>query len=90
MVAGLLGRFSLKLHIDKAVKAPDVLSHETPARAPRRSPPRCGTVLPRCTFDTTFHSPLNVNNDENGVQIWTCTGPHGPWRSFWPALRHYD
>lgn len=44
----------------------------------------------RCTFDATFHSPLNVNNDENGVQIWTCTGPHGPWQSFWPALRHYD
>jgi hypothetical protein len=43
----------------------------------------------RCVYDTTFHSPHNIENDENGVQIWTCTGPHGPWRSFWSDLRHY-
>jgi 4-amino-4-deoxy-L-arabinose transferase-like glycosyltransferase len=43
----------------------------------------------RCDYDATFHSPDNVNNDENGVQLWTCTGPHGPWSSFWTGLRHY-
>jgi hypothetical protein len=43
----------------------------------------------RCRYDTTFHSPLNVNNDENGSQIWTCTRPSGPWGSFWPALKNY-
>jgi hypothetical protein len=42
-----------------------------------------------CRFDTTFHSPLNVNNDENRSQIWTCTEPTGPWSSFWPALKNY-
>lgn len=43
----------------------------------------------RCRFDATIRSPHDVNNDENGVQIWTCTGPRGPWSSFWPSLRHY-
>jgi len=43
----------------------------------------------RCRYDTTFHSPFNVNNDENGSQIWTCTDPSGPWSSFWPALQNY-
>jgi hypothetical protein len=43
----------------------------------------------RCRYDTTFHSPLNVNNDENASQIWTCTGPSGPWLSFWPSLKNY-
>ena len=43
----------------------------------------------RCRYNATFHSPFNVNNDENGTQIWTCTGPRGPWRTFWTALRYY-
>lgn len=42
-----------------------------------------------CAYDTTFHSPLEVNNDENGSQIWTCTHSHGPWSSFWRTLKHY-
>ena len=42
-----------------------------------------------CRYDTTFHSPLNVNNDENGSQIWICTGPNGPWSSFWASLKNY-
>jgi 4-amino-4-deoxy-L-arabinose transferase-like glycosyltransferase len=43
----------------------------------------------RCRYDTTFHSPLNVNNDENDSQIWTCTRPSGPWASFWATLKNY-
>jgi hypothetical protein len=42
-----------------------------------------------CHYDTTFHSPHNVNNDENGSQVWTCTGPRAPWSSFWPSLKNY-
>jgi hypothetical protein len=42
-----------------------------------------------CRYDTSFHSPLNVNNDENGSQVWTCTGPSGPWSSFWLSLKNY-
>ena len=43
-----------------------------------------------CRYDTTFRSPDNVNNDENGSDIYTCTGPYGPWRSFWPSLKNFS
>jgi len=42
-----------------------------------------------CRYDATFHSPDNVNNDENGSQLWTCTGPTGPWSSFWRSVKNY-
>jgi hypothetical protein len=42
-----------------------------------------------CRYDSTVHSPDGVDNDENGTGIWTCTGPHGPWSSFWSGLRRY-
>ena len=42
-----------------------------------------------CRYDTTFHSLHNVKNDENGSQVWTCTGPRGAWSSFWPSLKNY-
>ncbi len=40
-----------------------------------------------CRYDLTWYAPHGVNNDENGVQIWTCTAPHQPWTAIWPALR---
>jgi hypothetical protein len=43
-----------------------------------------------CTAAATFHSPQNVNNDENGVVLSVCTRPHASWRDMWPRLRHYD
>ncbi len=42
-----------------------------------------------CRFDTSIRSPDDVDNDENGTGIWTCTGPRGSWSSFWGELRHY-
>ena len=42
-----------------------------------------------CGYVATIHSPDNVNNDENGTPIGICTGPRGPWSSFWGSLRHY-
>jgi hypothetical protein len=42
-----------------------------------------------CRHAATVHSPDNVDNDENGTGIWTCTGPRGTWPSFWRDLRHY-
>jgi 4-amino-4-deoxy-L-arabinose transferase-like glycosyltransferase len=42
-----------------------------------------------CRSDTTIHMPDDVDNDERGTAVWTCTGPRGPWSSFWGALRHY-
>jgi 4-amino-4-deoxy-L-arabinose transferase-like glycosyltransferase len=43
-----------------------------------------------CVTATTFRSPHNVNNDENGTVISTCTGPRAPWPALWSYLRHYD
>lgn len=42
-----------------------------------------------CRRLATFRSPQGVDNDENGTPIDVCTGPSGPWSTFWPALRHY-
>jgi len=42
-----------------------------------------------CRFDTTIHSPQDVDNDENGTVVSVCTGPEGTWSSFWGSLRHY-
>lgn len=41
-----------------------------------------------CRYAATFRPPHNVDNDENGVQIWVCTGASGPWAGFWARLRH--
>jgi len=43
-----------------------------------------------CSPAAIFHSPHDVPNDENGVQISICTHPLGPWSSFWNQVRHYD
>jgi hypothetical protein len=42
-----------------------------------------------CRYSGTIRGPDNVDNDENGTGIWTCTGPRGSWSSFWSDLRHY-
>jgi hypothetical protein len=80
---------------------PDPLSaHNTywlwgPGDAPDRVVVAVGSVdqlrphFRDCRYRATFHSPDNVDNDENGTSIWTCTGPRGPWSSFWRDLRHY-
>jgi len=66
-----------------------------PAGAPDRVVVAVGSVdqlrphFARCRRDSTFHSPDDVDNDENGTAIWICTGPRGAWASFWSDLRHY-
>jgi hypothetical protein len=45
--------------------------------------------LAHCSHDATIHGPDNVDDDENGTAIRTCTGPRGSWSSFWSDLRHY-
>ena len=42
-----------------------------------------------CRYAATIRSPDDVDNDENGTNIWTCRGPRGPWSSFWYDLKHY-
>lgn len=52
--------------------------------------PQLRQFFASCTDDAVFRPPHNVVNDENGVTISTCTGPTGPWSSFWARLKHYD
>jgi len=79
---------------------PPVLSgHDTywswgPGHAPDATVLALGSVdqlrphFASCRHAATFRPPHNVDNDENGAQIWVCTGPAGPWASFWAGLRH--
>lgn len=66
-----------------------------PAGAPDRVVVAVGGVdrlrphFTHCRRAATIHSPDNVDNDENGTGVWTCTGPRGAWSSFWTDLRHY-
>ena len=66
-----------------------------PGDAPDRVVVAVGSVdqlrphFARCRHDATLRMPDDVENDEAGTGIWTCTGPRGPWSSFWGALRHY-
>jgi hypothetical protein len=43
-----------------------------------------------CADKAIFRPPHNVVNDESGVMISACSGPTGPWSSFWSRLKHYD
>ncbi len=42
-----------------------------------------------CRYASTFHSPDDVDNDENGTVLSICTGPKGTWSSLWGSLRNY-
>ncbi|GGZ26494.1 hypothetical protein GCM10010387_19760 [Streptomyces inusitatus] len=33
---------------------------------------------------------LGIDNPEQGVPITVCHGPKKPWRTLWPAYRHYN
>ena len=92
---------ALALYGPAAGLPPPLSSHNTywlwgPARQPDQTVIAVGTgqallrYFHSCTPAATFHSPHNVNNDENGVVISTCSGPRAPWPVLWPQLRHYD
>ena len=38
----------------------------------------------------TLANPAGIPNQEQGGQIYLCTGPVTPWAQLWPLLRHYD
>src|SRR6266496_4026153 len=39
-------------------------------------------------FDRIRNAP-GVDNDEDGLPVWTCTGQRSPWSRSWPELRRY-
>lgn len=38
----------------------------------------------------TLGNPEHVSNQEEGGQIYLCTGPVRPWGQLWPSFRHYN
>ena len=38
----------------------------------------------------TLSNPYGISNQEQGGQVFICTGPRRPWGQLWPLLRHYD
>lgn len=67
-----------------------------PGRAPDHTVIAVGTgaqlapYFARCRNAATFHSPYQVDNDENGVDISICSGPRASWSTLWSRLRHLD
>jgi 4-amino-4-deoxy-L-arabinose transferase-like glycosyltransferase len=42
------------------------------------------------TLAGTFDNGIGVQDDEQGVQIFLCSGQRGDWAAIWPGFRHYD
>ena len=42
-----------------------------------------------CERVTEIDTGYDWDNDEQGTDIWLCTGPARPWSQLWPELRHY-
>jgi 4-amino-4-deoxy-L-arabinose transferase-like glycosyltransferase len=41
-----------------------------------------------CRPATTIDNGLDVDNDEQGTEVFVCAGPRGSWSAVWPELRH--
>jgi 4-amino-4-deoxy-L-arabinose transferase-like glycosyltransferase len=37
----------------------------------------------------TLNNHVGVNDDEQGAQVWVCTGLRQPWRVLWPGLKDF-
>ncbi|MBB6034238.1 ArnT family glycosyltransferase [Phytomonospora endophytica] len=42
-----------------------------------------------CVLAATFDNGFGVDNEEQGAELWTCTGTTRPWSVIWPELRRY-
>ena len=53
----------------------------------------CGAIgLPLLAVDRlgpVIAANPDVDNEENGTPVWSCTGPREPWPELWPRLRRY-
>jgi 4-amino-4-deoxy-L-arabinose transferase-like glycosyltransferase len=43
-----------------------------------------------CRVRARIDNGLNLNNDEQGRSVWTCSSERRPWSALWKSLRHYD
>jgi len=41
-----------------------------------------------CDAAAAYDNGLDVDNEEQGVTIWVCSGRTAPWSSLWPRIRH--
>jgi len=46
--------------------------------------PICGALRPAATLDNH----VGVHDDEQGAQVWVCSGLRGSWSAIWPRLRY--
>lgn len=94
--AGAISRYGPALGLPRPLSGHNNYPLWGPGDAPDATVIAVGSVdslradFRHCVYDRTFHSPYGVNNDENGVQMWTCSGAKGPWSSFWGTLGHLD
>jgi hypothetical protein len=93
--AGAISHYGSSFGLPVALSGHNNFSFWGPGNAPDSTVIAVGSVdslrpdFGHCAYDRTFHSPHGVTNDENGVQVWTCTDPRGPWSNFWGSLRHF-
>jgi hypothetical protein len=50
--------------------------------------PRVERRFRDCAVRARIDAPGGVENDEDGMPVWRCTGVRRPWRELWPGLRH--
>jgi hypothetical protein len=43
-----------------------------------------------CQHVATLHNDVGIDNEEEGQDVWVCSGPIGSWSQRWHALSHYD
>lgn len=60
--------------------APVIVVGATPAQAAR--------FLRGCRVAATVTNTAGVDNDEDGADVLTCSGPRRSWAEEWPAIRH--
>jgi hypothetical protein len=42
-----------------------------------------------CDLFDRIRNAAGVDNDEDGLPVWTCTGQRSPWSRIWPEFRAY-
>jgi len=43
-----------------------------------------------CVLSAQIDDGVEVDNEEQGGAVWTCSGTARPWSELWPQLRHLD
>ncbi|TFW00290.1 glycosyltransferase family 39 protein [Leifsonia flava] len=52
--------------------------------------PAVRSAFDSCDQRATLDNGVDVDNEEQGVPIWLCTGMRASWAQLWPRLAHLD